>query len=504
MPAQTGVNGVKWRCFHTCKNIIPTETKRFVERFISKGMDITRKNTGLIKRKWHVPLSAWYTAFRARMMDLLVSHRQTIFLGLIVLIIIVGIVENMLVARYGISVHLLYDAIIFTMLIPIGLWLLLGLLAETETERKQAAQESSLSTEFSRKLGETHGWEELISLIVSYPQRITPIRNVVLFLLHPGSTHMEPAALCDQEGRVVIKPKISIHPDSLPVGSLSQLLLQNGAPARYDLPLIRNDLQIGVIKLEFAADTTPAPADLRALKDMLPVIALALEVSMLQSLAAEQAAASQTQRQQIAQNLHDTLAQNISYLRLKLDQLTGLNAIHEIGVVLQELEKMRATADEAYQQVRNTLEELNPGMSDDLKELLTKQAWFIGQRAGFSLRTSQVGCPYPLSPAVRQQILYIVREALHNVEKHAHAAEVQIQFVWLEAELILKICDDGVGFSPLNIHSDGHYGLWIMEHRAQEIGGILKISPADQRGTEITLWVPRPSRSRERTAPPAG
>jgi two-component system, NarL family, nitrate/nitrite sensor histidine kinase NarX len=476
-------------------------------------MDITRKTTGLTKRKLNAPMAAWYASFRARMVEMLVEKRQTVFLGVIVLIVIVGIVENMLVARYGVAVHLLYDAVIFTMLVPIGLWLLLGLLAQTETERKQAAQESSLSTEFSRKLGEANTLEELVSLIVSYPQRITPAQNVILFLLLPGNANMEPEALCDQEGRIVIKPKISTHPDSLPVGSLPQLLLQNGEPAgvassalpsRYDLPLTRNDLPIGVLKLEFAPDTTPAPADLRALKDMLPVIALALEVSMLQSLAAEQAAASQSQRQQIAQNLHDTLAQNISYLRLKLDQLTGTNAIHEIGVVLQELEKMRATADEAYTQVRNTLEELNPTMPDDLKDLLTKQARFIGQRAGFSLRISQVGTPYPLSPALRQQILYIVREALHNVEKHARATEVQMKFLWLEAELILKIRDDGVGFNPLNITSDGHYGLWIMEHRAQEIGGMLKISPADQQGTEITLWVPRPGRSPDRAAPPAG
>ncbi len=115
-----------------------------------------------------------------------------------------------------------------------------------------------------------------------------------------------------------------------------------------------------MIKLEFPLGRSPDSDQVRALKSAAPVMALAIEVAMLQKMAAEQAAATAAQRQSIAQNLHNSLAQNVSYLRLKLDQLTGENAIHEIGAVLQELERMRASADEAYQQVRSTLDELNP------------------------------------------------------------------------------------------------------------------------------------------------
>jgi signal transduction histidine kinase len=214
-------------------------------------------------------------------------------------------------------------------------------------------------------------------------------------------------------------------------------------------------------------------------------------VALLQKMAAEQAAASTAQRQQIAHNLHDTLAQNISYLRLKLDQLTGQNAIHEIGVVLQELERMRATANEAYQQVRSTLDELNPIQGEDLDSLVLKQAQTICTRAGIALRIGRIGAPYALPSGTRQQILYILREALANVEKHSSASEVLLQYIWLENELLIKITDNGVGFNPRIEPAEGHYGLWIMQHRAQELGGTIKITPAEEKGTEITLWVPR-------------
>jgi two-component system, NarL family, nitrate/nitrite sensor histidine kinase NarX len=304
------------------------------------------------------------------------------------------------------------------------------------------------------------------------------------------------------------------------VGSLPQLLLQNGSslpayedsvippsrssesapplpPHRYDLPITRNEQQLAVLKLEFPLDSAPTPDEVRTLKSAVPVMALALEGALLQTLAAEQAAASEAQRQLVAQNLHDTLAQNISYLRLKLDQLTGENAIREIGAVLQELERMRTTAEEAYQQVRNTLDELNPIRAENLVSTLLKQARAISKRSGFTLRTSQAGTSYALPAPIRQQILYIVREALYNIEKHAHARQVHLAFLWLESELIIKITDDGVGFNPLSITAEGHYGLWIMQQRAQEIGGTLKIGPAADSsgtpGTEVTLWVPCPA-----------
>jgi signal transduction histidine kinase len=417
--------------------------------------------------------------------------------------------EHLVILRLGSQAHIWFDIAAYMILMPLGLWMIKLLIDSGAYEREKITRETNMRLEFSQKLGNATSWEELVTRVVEYSHQVAPEATATLFTMNSTSLRMDPEATCKRDGSILLKPPPSINPDTLPVGSLPQLLIQHGGangiphstvgvspaplpPNRYDLAIMRNDEILGVVKMEFPLGSAPSQAQVRALQSAAPVIGLALEVGMLQKLAEEQAAASTAQRQHIAQNLHDSLAQNISYLRLKLDQLTGENAIQEIGGVLPELERMRATADEAYQQVRSTLDELDPVHAEDLASQIIKQARVICDRANIELRISRVGTPFTLPPGTRQQVLYIVREALHNIEKHSQAREVLLQHFWLESEFILKICDNGVGFNPRTILGDGHYGLWIMQHRAQEIGGTVKIVPTTGEGTEVTLWIPRP------------
>jgi signal transduction histidine kinase len=444
-----------------------------------------------------------------RLFPLLVQRRKRVVVLLLAALILVEVAEHVIVQNWGETAHIIYDTAVFVIFTPIGLWALLSLIETVSSERDRVPLASNLRSEFSQQLGESTNWEDLVQRIVEYAHQVAPDANATLFAFDPSALRLEPEAAARRDGSIVLKPPLPVNPDTLPVGSLPQLLLQSSGgqsvprstlpgstpplpPHRYDLLISRNDQLLGVIKLEYPLGSSPGAGEVRMLKSAAPVIALALEVAMLQRMAAEQAAASAAQRQSIAQNLHDSLAQNISYLRLKLDQLTGENAIHEIGAVLQELERMRATADEAYQQVRSTLDELATMQGEDLQSMIQKQAQAISSRAGFTLHTSRIGEPYPISPAIRQQILYIVREALHNVEKHSKATEVTLQYCWLDSEIIIKIHDDGIGFNPRAVNDEGHYGLWIMQQRAQEIGGTVKVIPIVDKGTEVTLWVPRP------------
>lgn len=494
-------------------------------------------NSAIPSKSWPawVKLRQRLVGARESLLPVLVLHRGGVIVGLILFSLVIELAEHLIFMRYGEEYHLVYDLVIYTLLFPALLWVIIGLLQSTAMQREKADQANDLRSAFSLKLGDVRHWDELVRMIVEYAHQVSPRAKATLYVLNAETMHMRGEAECDANGLVTLQHKPNLSPDSLPLGSLPHLLMQDGAgtgaasatdiisgmslistypsgreqpdlppslpvtasqPNRYDLPITRNNQSIGFLKMEYPIGSRPSEEEINALRGAEPVIALALEGLQLQNLALEQAAYSENQRQQIAQNLHDSLAQNISYLRLKLDQLTGENAIHEINVVLQELERMRTSADEAYQQVRNTLDQLNPTRSDDLVTSLLKQARIICQRSGLTLRSSQLGAPYTLPPAVRQQIIYITREAMHNVEKHAFAHQVHLQFLWLEGELILKITDDGVGFNPIAITAEGHYGLWIMQHRAEEIGGKLKISSLDTQeegatGSEVTLWVPR-------------
>jgi len=454
------------------------------------------------------PPNAWFTGLQRRTAALLVSHRRIALLAIVALVLAVETIEHLIIHRFGNTAHLWYDILVYMPLIPAGLWLLLSLLKSAATEREQAAVDNDMRVAFSQRLGDAGNWNDLVRQMVEFPHQLAPGARVTLFLYHDAMGRMEPEVSCQPDGTITFKPVTTINPDSLPVGSLPQLLIQSSSaapfprpevyppraplpPHRYDLPLVRSDEALGVLKLEYPPGRSAGKAEVSALKAVAPTMALALEVGLLQRLSAVQAAASEAQRQRIAQNLHDTLAQNINFLRLKLDQLIGENAIHEIGMVLQELEHMRATADEAYQQVRNTLDDLAPVQGEDPANILVKQAQTIAERAKFTLSSSQSGQAFNLPAATRQHILYVMREALHNVEKHAQATQVQLMILWLANELIIKVTDNGAGFDMHAIQPDGHYGLWIMQHRAQEVGGTLKIDTSPGNGTEVTLWIPR-------------
>lgn len=457
---------------------------------------------------------------RVRLLSLFVRHRWGVVAAISLLMLILEWIKVITDVEYGVSTVQIFEGALYVIGVPAGAWLLLTLLAGAETERAQANFTQNLQTEFSQKLGDTHGWEDLVKEIVMYTHQALPSAKITLSVIHPQTMCMQVEAECSPDGEVILKPKDSVNGIACQAAILSDLYLQlkptdkrilsssaaagknaveqepvSGSPEasqahRYKLPIIRSDQQVGGLVVEFPLNSQPAIANLRVVESMLPVIALALDSAILQNMAADQAAASDAERQRIVQDLHDSLAQNISYLRLKLDQLTGENAIHEISVVLQELERMRSTADEAYQQVRNTIDELAVINGQDLNTTIENQARTISSRAGFAIRTSIIGTARMLPAITRQHIVNIAREALHNIEKHAQASQVSLQFIWLETELILKITDNGIGFHPSVESTEGHYGMWIMQQRAQSMGGMIKITPADERGTEITLWVP--------------
>jgi PAS domain S-box-containing protein len=196
------------------------------------------------------------------------------------------------------------------------------------------------------------------------------------------------------------------------------------------------------------------------------------------------------ERTRLARHLHDTLGHSLGYLHLKLDQLTGEDALVTGEGVRQELAQMRDVANDAYEVVRGILAASLPSNATDLTTALLAQARSIGQRGKFEVQLSSEGQPQSLSPIVQQQVLYLCQEALVNVERHADAGQVDIDLAWGEDSLTLSLSDDGKGFDPEGVRCDRHFGLAIMHERAQEINGQLTLTSCPDMGTELVLRLP--------------
>jgi signal transduction histidine kinase len=114
----------------------------------------------------------------------------------------------------------------------------------------------------------------------------------------------------------------------------------------------------------------------------------------------------------------------------------------------------------------------------------------IGERAHFKVEFSCVGNPHILDRVERIQLFSIVRESLANVERHANAQRVQIRLLFVQDGLMLRIIDDGSGFSPEMVDHHDHYGLKIVEERTKQLNGKVTIQSQPNVGTQVSVYLP--------------
>ena len=203
------------------------------------------------------------------------------------------------------------------------------------------------------------------------------------------------------------------------------------------------------------------------------------------------------ERQLLAQGLHDSIAQALSYLNLQVQFLS--DAIRDKDEKLRDesLEAIRTGVQECYEDVRELLlnfrERLhNEGFLQGVRTVIDR---FEGQ-AHIGVRLSSVGDGPKLTPREKLQVIFIIQEALSNVRKHAQASSVKVS-VRNEDDLTVEIVDDGVGIDQAVVEErkSQHVGLSIMQERASRIGAVVTVERASPiGGTRVLLKLPASAR----------
>ncbi len=434
------------------------------------------------------------------------KRRWLIMLLVALVVVIIEVAEHQASTdKFIIDPNFLRETALFGVFLPIAWGLILTLLVHTDHERVRAEYNLDKQHELARNLNNASRWDELTDNIVKFPRSILPVISTALHVYNPENDRYELAAEWSLDGisRANLTPILSsgachtceVNSKKEPTVLLTCPEVHSTVVARayrqYCLPLIHGELTVALLHLDYPRDMTITVEQIRVLNSAAHEMALALESARLQQSVITQAEATEAERSRISQNLHDTLGQNVSYLRLKLDQMTGEDALWEISQVKEELERMREIAEDAYQQVRGTLADLHPAASAELAQTLVENMRPFSQRNGFKVDMQVSGEEQVLNSHVKRQILFICREAFNNIEKHANANKVDISLNWNKSSLTLKIQDNGVGFDPENIDLNEHYGLSIMQERAADIQGRLTLqSKPNNGGTEVSLWVP--------------
>ncbi len=203
----------------------------------------------------------------------------------------------------------------------------------------------------------------------------------------------------------------------------------------------------------------------------------------------ERLLALQEERSVIARELHDSLAQALSYMKIQVSLLQRALAdparAAEAGPILADL---REGISAAYRQLRELLVSFRLGLSADLATLMEDAAREYGTRGGLEVALAVALGPCQLSPNQEVHVLQIVREALSNMVHHAAARHAWVELLGgVDGEVRLEVRDDGCGIGAPPADARNHHGLAIMRERARSMGGKIEIGPVLPSGTRVCV-----------------
>ena len=209
----------------------------------------------------------------------------------------------------------------------------------------------------------------------------------------------------------------------------------------------------------------------------------------------QRALAMLQERECLARELHDELAQELTLINLQAQLVSTLLDAGHTDQARAQLQTLAKAAREAHLDVRGEISGLSEGITqeDGLPGGLQRFTEMFQRTYG--IRTDLVlisdYAASSLEPRAEVQLLRIVQEAFTNIRKHAKATHVQVSLTRVQECMELVIEDNGVGFDPDGFpESRQTFGLGIMSERAMEIGGHMAIYSAPERGTRIVVNVP--------------
>jgi signal transduction histidine kinase len=196
------------------------------------------------------------------------------------------------------------------------------------------------------------------------------------------------------------------------------------------------------------------------------------------------------ERNRIAREIHDTLAQDFVGISLQLEVAAQTLARGEVSSARDQIDETRTMVREGLDDARQSIWELRAvSAKDSLPTRLGRIMERAGQR-GLKAECRVGGTYRPLPPELEEEILRIAGEAVSNVLRHACATIVSVDLQYSPHRLFLRVADDGCGFNVNAVSSDdGHFGLKGMRERAATITGQLKVESLTGEGTSVTMEV---------------
>jgi signal transduction histidine kinase len=261
-------------------------------------------------------------------------------------------------------------------------------------------------------------------------------------------------------------------------------------------PVKHSDKRIGTLAVADAGGRLYEIAEIETLSALAIQVGLAIEAARIQDELQELAV--QRERERIARDMHDGLAQVLAYVNTKSQAVSQLLLDGRIDDARGQLRQLESAARSVFEDVREAILNLSGTNVPEhgLAQAIEEYAALFAESAALDInfQATPDAATAPLSAATQAEVFSIAREALTNVRKHAHARDVEIDMRRSNGEVVLTIKDDGVGFEA-DVLARGrerwpHFGLAGMRERAESVGGKVQWHSRPGAGTEVELHVP--------------
>jgi signal transduction histidine kinase len=196
------------------------------------------------------------------------------------------------------------------------------------------------------------------------------------------------------------------------------------------------------------------------------------------------------ERQRLAREIHDTLAQGFASIILHFERAEQVDSL-AASAAKPHLDLARSVAREGLEDARRMLGALRPEILEQraLSEALDRVCREWSRRSGIEARLSVTGSPFPLHPDIEVAVLRGTQEALTNIARHSEARTAAVTLSYMEDLVALDVQDDGKGFDPGAVAGNG-YGLTGMRERIRRLRGTFSIESLPGEGTTISFSLP--------------
>ena len=263
-----------------------------------------------------------------------------------------------------------------------------------------------------------------------------------------------------------------------------------------NLPIQSQNTYFGEINAQYLVNKPPSSEEIKLVETIAENLATSLSLELKTSQ--DQHMSLIEERSVIARELHDSLAQSLSYLKIQVARLSMLRQQSAKGENLDEVVvELKEGLNNAYSQLRELLSTFRlkldtPGLEPALDATIEE----FSERLGFSIDYHYRIHHLNLTANEEIHVLQIIREALANTVKHSKSSKVSLYIEAKQDTVCVSICDNGTGM-PEDQNTTNHYGLVIMQDRAATLGGELKITNHTTGGVQVRVTFQTKSTNKE-------